>query len=330
MRGVKFCSELVGVLLISSCLACGPSSDGKGGSIVVRPGQDGGELDGEVGEDATVTDADAALEDASAPDAIIDADVPSCARVRIELPAGQVLNVRPTPATDGVPVGTLYDGFVVEMVERTEGEAVQGNTEWFLVQSVQARGYVSAVFATCTTSGIRDLDAPDGFYLPFECGHETSVTQGNNGPRHTGLFAYALDFRVTLGLPMTAIADGFVLRVYDETEPGSACDQGGESCSQYANYVLLLHGDGSTSTYRHLLEAKVAEGDFVPRGSVIGLAGQSGWATGPHSHFQRMENCEKSFQPEGYGCQSIPTKFADVPGDGLPDNGQALTSGNCP
>lgn len=37
----------------------------------------------------------------------------------------------------------------------------------------------------------------------------------------------------------------------------------------------------------------------------------------------RMDDC-------GNQCQSIPLKFVDVAGDGVPNTGETVTSGNCP
>ncbi len=51
------------------------------------------------------------------------------------------------------------------------------------------------------------------------------------------------------------------------------------------NLVVIDHGEGIFSIYAHLQKIKVAEGDFVKKGQVIGTIGRSGRATGPHLHF---------------------------------------------
>jgi murein DD-endopeptidase MepM/ murein hydrolase activator NlpD len=51
------------------------------------------------------------------------------------------------------------------------------------------------------------------------------------------------------------------------------------------NFTMLDHGHGVFSEYLHQSEFKVKAGDVVQRGDVIGLVGQTGRATGPHSHW---------------------------------------------
>jgi len=51
-------------------------------------------------------------------------------------------------------------------------------------------------------------------------------------------------------------------------------------------YVTIDHGDNVISYYCHLSEIDVQKGDKVKLGQVIGREGRTGWATGPHLHFQ--------------------------------------------
>jgi murein DD-endopeptidase MepM/ murein hydrolase activator NlpD len=51
------------------------------------------------------------------------------------------------------------------------------------------------------------------------------------------------------------------------------------------NFTMLDHGHGVFTEYLHQSEFRVKEGDVVTRGQVIGLVGQTGRATGPHSHW---------------------------------------------
>ena len=121
------------------------------------------------------------------------------------------------------------------------------------------------------------------------------------------------------------IADGVVAYTFDETQPGDPCHGGGGSeCAAFSNYVTLLHGDGTTTIYKHLNAVLVAVGELVPRACVIGLSGTTGWSTGPHLHAMRQEDCGEA------NCQSIPLAFVDVPGDGVPVNDQDVVSDNCP
>lgn len=143
------------------------------------------------------------------------------------------------------------------------------------------------------------------------------------------------DFDILYDEPVTAIADGYVLRTYDKTKPGDPCHGGsGEACVVQANYTLLLHGDGTTSAYRHLSRPTVQVGEFVSQGETVGLAGVSGWVNAAPGtaifHVQRNRSCNAQYQPEDHGCPSISTAYDDVPGDGIPSANEYVTSKNCP
>jgi murein DD-endopeptidase MepM/ murein hydrolase activator NlpD len=249
-----------------------------------------------------------------------------CPRVRVDVAAGATLNVRPDPSTANAPVGSLPDGSVVDVVSQVQGESVGGNTLWFQIATSTLSGYISSAFAACTTDEPPVLVPPDAWYLPLECGKSAKISQGNSGSfSHSGKAKYAFDFSLGVGTPMVAMADGIVHHIYDQTGPGDPCyDGGGSSCYPYANLVVLLHGDGSTSIYKHLSQVSVSLGAFVARGTAVGLSGSTGYSTGPHAHVMRQEDCGQA------NCQSIPLVFADAPGDGVPDTGQTVTSGNCP
>jgi murein DD-endopeptidase MepM/ murein hydrolase activator NlpD len=51
------------------------------------------------------------------------------------------------------------------------------------------------------------------------------------------------------------------------------------------NVVYIDHGGGLVTGYLHLSRTRVAQGDTVARGQVIGLVGNSGNSTEPHLHF---------------------------------------------
>ena len=57
--------------------------------------------------------------------------------------------------------------------------------------------------------------------------------------------------------------------------------------------VVIGHGGGIHSMYFHLSKVSVAAGRVVEKGDLIGLAGSSGRATGPHLHFGIRLNGER-------------------------------------
>jgi len=50
--------------------------------------------------------------------------------------------------------------------------------------------------------------------------------------------------------------------------------------------VWVAHGSGLYTTYNHMSGVSVGHGQHVGRGQQVGRVGQSGWATGPHLHFE--------------------------------------------
>ena len=246
--------------------------------------------------------------------------VDPCPRVRVVSP-DEVLNVRPDPSTANPEIGQVADGTIFDVVDEVVGESIDGDTQWFEIDYLGQSGFISGVFAECTLE--EPPAPPDGYYVPLPCGMQATITQGNNGElSHNGLHAFAFDFGVGLGTPLLAAAEGVVTLVFDETGPGDACyDGGGPECGPLGNLVIVLHGDGSTTLYKHLSVVQVAPGDEVPRGGQLGLSGTTGYSTGPHAHVMRMENCG------AYKCQSIPMEFVEA---GVPQTGDVVVSQNCP
>jgi murein DD-endopeptidase MepM/ murein hydrolase activator NlpD len=88
---------------------------------------------------------------------------------------------------------------------------------------------------------------------------------------HTGV-----DFEAAEGTPIHAAADGVVV---------SAGVQGG-----YGNATIIDHGNSLATLYAHQSRMIVSAGQSVKRGQVIGYVGHTGYATGPHLHFEVRVN----------------------------------------
>lgn len=60
--------------------------------------------------------------------------------------------------------------------------------------------------------------------------------------------------------------------------------------SGYGLTVLIDHGGGRATRYAHLSELSVKAGEVVADGQVIARSGASGRATGPHLHFELLQD----------------------------------------
>ena len=80
------------------------------------------------------------------------------------------------------------------------------------------------------------------------------------------------DLAASMGTPIHACLAGTIV---------IAGPQGG-----YGNAVVIDHGNGMATLYGHQSRIAVSVGQHVAAGQVIGYAGMTGLATGPHVHFE--------------------------------------------
>ena len=136
------------------------------------------------------------------------------------------------------------------------------------------------------TVGRKDAQHDDdyNYALPYAPRRSYRVLQGY-GSRfsHTGREEFSIDFDMREGTSVHAARTGVVARVEESNKTG--CWEKG--CGEYANYIVILHSDGTTGEYYHLApEGSLVEvGDSVHRGQKIGLSGNTGHTTMPHLHF---------------------------------------------
>lgn len=58
----------------------------------------------------------------------------------------------------------------------------------------------------------------------------------------------------------------------------------------YGNVVFVKHRNQHVTVYAHLSRINVHQGQSVAQGETVGAVGQTGWATGPHLHFEFRVN----------------------------------------
>ena len=105
-----------------------------------------------------------------------------------------------------------------------------------------------------------------------------SSSMGNRSDPFTGEkdFHPGLDISAGKGDPVYATADGTVVNA--------------ATAGNYGNLVILDHGYGLETRYGHLSAFKVAPGQTVKRGDLVGLVGSTGRATSSHLHYEVRAN----------------------------------------
>ena len=122
-------------------------------------------------------------------------------------------------------------------------------------------------------------------------GGDVQVAQGFGGgwSHQDAQNHYAVDFVAPIGTPVFAARNGTVMQVESDF------DKAGLNAEKYggrANYVRIVHDDGTMALYAHLREGGVLVrvGQRVARGQQIGLSGNTGFTSGPHLHFAVQVN----------------------------------------
>jgi len=112
---------------------------------------------------------------------------------------------------------------------------------------------------------------------------------------------YAVDFAAEIGTPVLAARDGVVMQVESDFEKAGL---NREKYGGRANFVRILHDDGTMSLYAHLKTegVLVRVGQRVRAGQQIGLSGNTGFTTGPHLHFAIQVN-------RGMRLESLPFRM---------------------
>ncbi|MBX7057221.1 MAG: M23 family metallopeptidase [Leptospirales bacterium] len=95
-----------------------------------------------------------------------------------------------------------------------------------------------------------------------------------------------VDLRARRGAPVLCAAAGIVSRIEFRSDG-------------YGNNVRVLHNSGYETIYAHLQSIYVHRGQELDPGQLIGLAGASGAATGPHLHYE-LRRHDQSLDPRPF------------------------------
>ena len=102
----------------------------------------------------------------------------------------------------------------------------------------------------------------------------TSPFGNRIGLEQYGIFHTGTDLGVPSGTPVRAAAAGRIMNLTGWYQQG------------YGWGVFIDHGNGVVTVYGHNSALTVSPGQYVQQGDVIALSGQTGWATGPHVHYE--------------------------------------------
>jgi murein DD-endopeptidase MepM/ murein hydrolase activator NlpD len=147
------------------------------------------------------------------------------------------------------------------------------------------------------------------YRLPYARGTTYSVLQGFHGAfSHRGSNEYAVDFDCPVATQVLAARPGVVVATFDGAQ-GSGTTPDFLDYGR-ANFVLVLHDDGTLGEYMHLAPSgvEVAPGQRVARGDQLALSGNTGFSSTPHLHFAVMTAGE-----DGRTARSFPFQLAVAP-----------------
>lgn len=133
--------------------------------------------------------------------------------------------------------------------------------------------------------GYRPKDlTPVAIRVPMSVARGVCIGQAFPAERtHRGPERFAIDFLTSIGDTIVATRDGIVY------EMAEGFTRGGQDprLELEANFVKIVHDDGSIALYAHLQTGSVpvVVGQRVKAGQEIGRSGATGYLVGPHLHF---------------------------------------------
>lgn len=193
-----------------------------------------------------------------------------------------------------VPKSEGYDDLKIYDLEdhATKFTYTESTSYWWPIGSSEADGGVYGGTPSCTNIssyyGPRTIQGQAGYHkgIDIACGRGNSdvIIAAKSGT-------------------VTAMNDGCP----SYSSYGNNCGGG------YGNYVIIDHGDGTSTAYAHMWKDSiiVKVGDRVNQGQKLGMMGSSGSSTGYHLHFEVRINNEK-VNPLDYVSREAPRPAGQV------------------
>lgn len=247
----------------------------------------------------------------------VDPQVPerqvAVSRVRAEPSAIARLRIEPGDGAQLAWVDNLLAGPIEVMLHADAGTPVAGDPPLparatlpahsaVLVARIAAGSPRLRVSAVPGTPNARPRDVEYGY--PLQTASLRIQQAWDGGFSHIDAEnRHAVDFAVAVGTPVLAARDGVVMQSeggFEDADP----DEDEAGLDARANFVRILHDDGTMALYAHLQPDGVLarNGQRVRRGQVIGLSGNTGRSTAPHLHFVVQAN-------RGMRLESVPFRM---------------------
>ncbi len=171
-----------------------------------------------------------------------------------------------------VPVTVIEKEFVSETIPlNASNTAIKTNTSNTRVKQI------NRLNAILEANNMNHVFTDAAFTPPNPATRRTSffadrrIYAYSNGKSSTSLH-YGIDYGIPTGSKVCSCAPGKVVMAEDRISTGWS--------------ICIEHLPGLYSLYYHMSELKVAEGQMVKQGDLIGLSGATGLATGPHLHWE--------------------------------------------
>ena len=203
----------------------------------------------------------------------------------IQMPAALQGIPLPTGLSSGIPLGRSYGQ--PSQLSMMPSLSLPMPT----ATGVDPSALMSQAVATAVAAAGAAAPAPDASGSPAVSGPVSSPYGWRKDPIDGQTkFHSGTDLPMPIGSDVHAASDGRVTFVGER--------------SGYGLTVEVTHANGLMTRYAHLSSSAVQPGDVVSAGQVIAASGNSGRSTGPHLHFEVMENGQ-SIDPQGAGAAKL-------------------------
>lgn len=185
----------------------------------------------------------------------------------------------PTPGTSPEQRGEIEG----DIQASAEPASLRAEIDTTNLVDPEAEGYTEPVETASVAAEPRlrprgvKADSP-GFVAPLDS--YTRISSNFGMRRHPILKATrmhtGMDFAAPTGSPVKSVLPGTVVRA--------------GWFGSYGNFIEVEHSNGVRTRYAHLSAINVKQGAKVTAGALLGKVGSTGRSTGPHLHFEVVEN----------------------------------------